>query len=1095
MNKRSLFFFLMLALLSGCAWAQESIYTSYSFINGTDTGNGHPSNLVDNDKSSRWLVLQQSTFANSPAFCHFQSAEPITPVGYVITSGTDSQVNSRRNPKSWRIEASIDNYNWVTLATFTDYENELAGDMVDEDFYFEEPNTTAYQYFKFVVTDIQGTEPESEGCWAMQLNEFQFKVVPNSGIASLTVCDDTEIIINSNIPMCGINFDEYTKSECIIPASELTDMTRGIITAITFYPSSVSTTNLTWENTHQTVFIKEVSGTTLDESYSGMSGATTVKQGSPLPMPAEGASYTITFDTPYIYHGGNLLIGVYNDEKGSHNNVIWRGTNSSYGVSAYGSSSSSLEEVNYSAQFFLPKTTFTYIPPKPLRTSDNVFLTWEEFAASVSDGNTYEGKTVYLETDITTPVTAMVGTNDALFKGTFDGMGHTLTVNYTSTAGRCAVFNTVDNASFMDLNLAGTMSVGHFPSGGLIGYVLNGCHITNCVSAVEITATNPDAGDWGVGGFLGEADRNSRPSIYFEGCAFTGKFIGTCNGWGGFVGRNRGFVTWSSDCSSVFISNCVFAPAAIPTTTEGCATFGRSDRYTNQGYSYVYTTNSYFTQALGEVQGKERHTVTGDTGVTVTLNGTAISHDLSNITGYSSASEDNGITYNGTIWAGNEDIVSLNLSGASQYEADHGTLTQSGNNWTLAMEDANTVISAINSPITLTKTIAAYSTETGVNNGWYLIASPLAENVNPTTVGMITPDEGEGEDIDHTYDFYRFDQSQELEWRNYRAGAFDLVNGQGYLYASKNGTTLTFTGTPYSGNGQVDLVYNSNAQEFKGWNLVGNPFAQAAYADRDYYALQNGGGLIPTSSATAIGAMEGIFVTAADANDASMTFSTTQPGQKSANLALNITSSNKLVDRAIVRFGEGRQLPKFQLNPNHTKVYFAQEGKDYAIVNAEEMGEMPVRFKAEKNGSYALSFNTENVEFGYLHLIDNMTGKDIDLLAGASTLRGASGATGSATYTFEARTTDYENRFKLVFSANNVDGPSTGSGTFAFYSNGNLIVNGEGTLQVIDMLGRQMFSRDIHSAFIIQHSSFPTGVYVLRLINGENVKVQKIVVR
>ena len=1086
MNKRSLFFFLMLALLSGSAWAQESIYTSYTFINGTDTGNGLPSNLVDNDKNSRWLVSQQSTFANSPAFCQFHSAEPITPVGYVITSGTDSQANS--------IEASADNTNWVTLATFTDYDNVLAGDMVDEDFYFEEPNTTAYQYFKFVVTDIQGTEPESDGCWAMQLNEFQFKVVPNSGNTSLTVCDGPER--NSNIPMCGINFDQYTKSECIIPASELTEMTRGIITAITFYPTTVNTSNPSWANTHQTVFLKEVSGTTLDESYSGVSGATTVKQGSPLPMPVAEAAYTITFDTPYIYHGGNLLIGVYNDAKGSYNNVIWRGTNSSYGVSAYGTSNSSLEEVDYSAQFFLPKTTFTYIPPKPLRTSDNVFLTWEEFAASVTDGNTYEGKTVYLETDITTPVTTMVGTNDVPFKGTFDGMGHTLTVNYTSTAARCAVFNTVDNASFMNLTLAGTMSVGHFPSGGLIGYVLNGCHITNCVSAVEITATHPDAGEGGVGGFLGEADRNSRPSIYFEGCAFTGKFIGTCNGWGGFVGRNRGFVTWSSDCSSVFISNCVFAPAAIPTTTEGCATFGRSDRYTNQGYSYVYTTNSYFTQALGEVQGKERHTVTGDTGVTVTLNGTAISHDLSNITGYSSASEDNGITYNGTIWAGNEDIVSLNLSGASQYEADHGTLTQSGNNWTLAMEDANTVISAINSPITLTKTIAAYSTETGVNNGWYLIASPLAADVNPTTVGgMITADEGAGEDIVHTYDFYRFDQSQALEWRNYRSGAFNLVNGQGYLYASKNGTTLTFTGTPYSGNGQVDLVYNSNAQEFKGWNLVGNPFAQAAYADRDYYALQNGGGLIPTSSATAIGAMEGIFVTAADANDASMTFSTTQPGQKSANLALNITSSNKLVDRAIVRFGEGRQLPKFQLNPNHTKVYFAQEGKDYAIVNAEKMGEMPVSFKAEKNGSYTISFSNENVEFGYLHLIDNMTGKDIDLLAGASTLRGASGATGSATYTFEARTTDYESRFKLVFSANNVDGPSTGSGTFAFYSDGNLIVNGEGTLQVIDMLGRQIFSRDIHSSFIIQHSSFPAGVYVLRLINGDNVKVQKVVVR
>jgi hypothetical protein len=242
-----------------------------------------------------------------------------------------------------------------------------------------------------------------------------------------------------------------------------------------------------------------------------------------------------------------------------------------------------------------------------------------------------------------------------------------------------------------------------------------------------------------------------------------------------------------------------------------------------------------------------------------------------------------------------------------------------------------------------------------------------------------------------------------LEWRNYRANAFNLVNGQGYLYASKNGTTLTFTGIPYSGNGQVGLVYDNNAQGFKGWNLVGNPFAQAAYADRDYYALQNGSGLIPTSSATAIGAMEGIFVTAADANDASMTFSTTQPGQKSANLALNITSSNKLVDRAIVRFGEGRQLPKFQLRGNSTKIYIEQGGMDYAIVNAEEMGEIPVSFKAEKNGIYTISFNAENVEFGYLHLIDNLTGKDVDLLSTPS-------------YTFDARTTDYESRFKLVFA-------------------------------------------------------------------------------
>ena len=126
---------------------------------------------------------------------------------------------------------------------------------------------------------------------------------------------------------------------------------------------------------------------------------------------------------------------------------------------------------------------------------------------------------------------------------------------------------------------------------------------------------------------------------------------------------------------------------------------------------------------------------------------------------------------------------------------------------------------------------------------------------------------------------------------------------------------------------------------------------------------------------------------------------------------------------------------------------------------------------------------------GYLHLIDNMTGADVDLLANPS-------------YSFTAKVTDYESRFKLVFAAaDEADGEP--SEAFAFISNGNLIVNGTGTLQVIDMLGRQLSSQEIHSSlttsnashFSIQHSAFPTGVYVLRLIDGDNVKVQKIVLK
>jgi hypothetical protein len=80
-----------------------------------------------------------------------------------------------------------------------------------------------------------------------------------------------------------------------------------------------------------------------------------------------------------------------------------------------------------------------------------------------------------------------------------------------------------------------------------------------------------------------------------------------------------------------------------------------------------------------------------------------------------------------------------------------------------------------------------------------------------------------------------------------------------------------------------------------------------------------------------------------------------------------------------------------------------------------------------------------------------------------------------------------------VFDAN--AGNNEANEEFAFISDGDIIVNGTGTIQVIDILGRQMFSHEVNSAFRIQNSEFAPGVYVLRLINGNNVKTQKIVVK
>lgn len=362
------------------------------------------------------------------------------------------------------------------------------------------------------------------------------------------------------------------------------------------------------------------------------------------------------------------------------------------------------------------------------------------------------------------------------------------------------------------------------------------------------------------------------------------------------------------------------------------------------------------------------------------------------------------------------------------------------------------------------------------NGHYYLIASPLAnENgISPADIEGMT---------DGEYDLYYFDQNgdeEQKEWINSKGvEGFAMVNGVGYLYAHDEDIDLTFTGDAYEGDGKVDLVYEAAAY-WNGWNLVGNPFTSEAYADRAYYALQNGSELVPTEANVAVGAMEGIFVVAADENDTEMTFSTTAPNKRSS-LSLNVSRANRMLDRTIVNFGGNTQLPKFQLRSTSTKVYIPMEGKDYAIVSAEGMGEMPVNFKAEKSGSYTMNLSSENVKFSYLHLIDNLTGNDVDLLA-------------NPTYSFNAQTTDYASRFRLVFATDS----SVNSDSFGFVNNsGNFCVygiEGEATLQVYDVLGH-MLSSETFSGSIEKKVNAATGVYMMRLINGNDVKVQKVIIK
>ena len=75
------------------------------------------------------------------------------------------------------------------------------------------------------------------------------------------------------------------------------------------------------------------------------------------------------------------------------------------------------------------------------------------------------------------------------------------------------------------------------------------------------------------------------------------------------------------------------------------------------------------------------------------------------------------------------------------------------------------------------------------------------------------------------------------------------------------------------------------------------------------------------------------------------------------------------------------------------------------------------------------------------------------------------------------------------------DGPSADEQPFAYYADGEirLVETCHGaSLQVVDMMGRVVVSTDV--ARNVSTSGIAPGVYVLRLINGENVRTQKIVI-
>ena len=386
------------------------------------------------------------------------------------------------------------------------------------------------------------------------------------------------------------------------------------------------------------------------------------------------------------------------------------------------------------------------------------------------------------------------------------------------------------------------------------------------------------------------------------------------------------------------------------------------------------------------------------------------------------------------------------------------------------------------------KSIAGYGTG---NGNWAFIASPLTDaNLAPTTVENMIPSNG-------NYDLYLFDQSEANEWQNYKAHTqnFVLENGQGYLYANAENTNVFFKGTFNEDNAKtIDLVYDEG-KDFAGINLVGNPFPVNAYSSRPYYVMNPDGDAVtatPVSVNEPIAPCTGVIVKV-EASEIgpnvtpTVTFSTTAPSNSNKgniNIALSqqVNRGSTTIDNAIVSFNEGDQLGKYVFKADNAKVYIPQNGKNYAIAVASRESEMPINFKAVQNGVYTLTITPKNTEISYLHLIDNLTGTDVDLIQNPS-------------YTFNAQSIDYASRFRLLFSFNGIN-ENTDDDDFAFFNGREWVINDNenATVQIVDLTGRILASYK-NGVNAVSTKGMASGMYMLQLIEGNNVKTQKIVLK
>lgn len=418
-----------------------------------------------------------------------------------------------------------------------------------------------------------------------------------------------------------------------------------------------------------------------------------------------------------------------------------------------------------------------------------------------------------------------------------------------------------------------------------------------------------------------------------------------------------------------------------------------------------------------------------------------------------------------------------------------GTITQASDATILIKDGTNGMGQLVNSTAninaTVEKNITAWTT-TPSKSGWHAISTPVNNVAFADVTNLRSSD----------YNVYRLNETN-LTWENcnYNSNVFSSFdNGRGYIYRKGDSQTIAFNGDLNTTDVTYPLTYTSSTT--KGFHLIGNPYPQNiykgdgaaipnTYLEDGFYTITSAGGFVPgIDETTPIAPCEAILVQALNTvtDEDLIITKTTATGAKrdfDDNIMFAVSNSN-YEDVAYAVFKKGHGLNKIEhRNEDIQMLYVQQNGEDFAIANIDENVQMfNLNFRAATTGKYTLKVKP-NGDFRYLHLIDNLTGYDVDLLLDDE-------------YSFIASLKDKENRFIVKFRRD--DACIASNDEIFAYQNGNeIVVDGEGELQIFDVTGRLIITRHVNGVDSFE-KPYQSGVYILRMI-GEEIRIQKIIVK